>query len=45
MVFTANQEKNGMYTFKENLSQPNKSEFIMAMLKESEAHYMQTTGL
>ena len=38
MLFAANQEQNETYTFKNMLSQPYKSGFIMEMLKEVESH-------
>ena len=38
MVFTVNQEQNKPNTFKDMLSQNDKSDFIKAMLKYVEAH-------
>ena len=38
MFFLSNHEQNEAYTFKYMLSQPNKSDFIMEMLKEVEVH-------
>ena len=38
MVFEANQEKNRYYTVKDMLLQSEKSDFILAMIKEGEAH-------
>ena len=38
MVFAENQEKNGFYTFKDMLFQPDKSYSILSMIKEFEAH-------
>ena len=38
MVFTANQEQNESYTLKEILLQPYRLYFILAMIKEVEAH-------
>ena len=38
MLFAANQEQNETYTFKDVFLQPDKSDFILAMIKEVEAH-------
>ena len=38
MVFAANQEQNYSYTFKNMLLQPDKSCFILYMIKEVEPH-------
>ena len=37
-IFEENQEKNESYTFKDMLLQPDKSNFILAIVKEVEAH-------
>ena len=38
MIFIENQEKNESYTFKDILLQPDKSNFIISMMKEVEEH-------
>ena len=38
MLLTANQEQNESYTFKDMLLQPYKSDFVLASIKEVEAH-------
>ena len=38
MVFAENQEQNQSYTFKDMLLQPDKSDFIIAIVKEVEVH-------
>ena len=38
MVFAENQEQNKSYTFKDALLQPDKSYFILTMIKEVESH-------
>ena len=38
MVFETNQQQNKYYTFKDTLLQPDKSHFILSMIKEVEAH-------
>ena len=38
MVFVANQQQNELYTCKYMLLQPEKSDFIVAMIKQFQAH-------
>ena len=38
MEFSANQEKNESYTFKDMLLQPDKSDLIPSTIKEVESH-------
>ena len=38
MVFAENKEQNESYTFKDMLLQPEKSDLIIAMIKEVKAH-------